>query len=67
MSELRARRDGLSEHVSDLETQLARARADLVKVEREIPEAEQGHSEAAARAEAAADALDRARKAKDAL
>ncbi|MFJ3474325.1 transposase [Microbacterium maritypicum] len=67
VSELRARRDGLSEHVSDLETQLAQARADLVKVEREIPEAEQGHSEAAARAEAAADALDRARKAKDAL
>ncbi|WP_315073565.1 transposase [uncultured Microbacterium sp.] len=66
-TELRARRDVLTEHVSELEAQLARARTDLVEVEREIPEAERGHTDAAARAGAAADALDRARKAKDAL
>ena len=67
LRELRARKDELTARVSELEAQLARARADLTRAERDLPEAEQSRRDAAVRADAAADALDTARKAKDAL
>jgi len=67
LQELRARKEELAERASEFETQLAQVRADLSRAERDLPEAEHGRADAAARAEAAADALDQARKAKDAL
>ncbi|AZS45963.1 MULTISPECIES: transposase [Microbacterium] len=67
LRELRARKDELTARVSELEAQLSRARADLTRAERDLPEAEQSRRDAAVRADAAADALDTARKAKDAL
>lgn len=67
LRELRARKDELTARVSELEAQLARARADLTRAERDLPEAEQRRVDATMRADAAADALDVARKAKEAL
>ncbi|MBP5800786.1 transposase [Microbacterium maritypicum] len=67
LRELRARKGELTARVSELEDQLARARADLNRAERDLPEAEQRRVDATMRADAAADALDVARKAKEAL
>jgi hypothetical protein len=67
LQKLRAAREELAERASELEAQLTRTRADLSRAESDLPEAEQSRADAAARVEAAADALDLARKAKDAL
>lgn len=67
LRELRARKDELTARVSELEAQLSRARADLTRAERDLPEAEQRRVDATMRADAAADALDTARNAKEAL
>ncbi len=64
---LRARRKELSERLSELEDQLAHSRADAARVEHDLPGAEEGRANAAARADAAASAVDLARKALESL
>ncbi|WP_426622155.1 transposase [Microbacterium sp. As-52] len=67
LQELQARNDELAARAAELDAQMSRTRAELARVERVLPEAKQSRADAATRAEAATDALDLAREAKDAL